>query len=105
YECRAETLYGLSGMGDLFLTCSSTLSRNWRFGNLLSQGKSAELAKQSIGMVVEGAYSAIAALELSKKSGIQMPITQAVVAVIQGTLKPEEIVGKLMQRAVKEEYL
>ena len=104
-KCRPETLYGLSGMGDLFLTCSSTLSRNFRFGHLLSQGVSPEEAKKKIGMVVEGAYSAIAALQISQKSHIPMPITEGVVAILEGRLKPETAVAHLMQRAVKEEYL
>lgn len=104
-KCRPETLYGLSGMGDLFLTCSSSLSRNFRFGHLLSKGASPEEAKKKIGMVVEGAYSAIAALQLSQKSKIPMPITEGVVEILEGRLKPETAVQYLMQRAVKEEYL
>ena len=104
-NCRPETLYGLSGMGDLFLTCSSTLSRNFRFGNLLSQNISPDTAKKEIGMVVEGAYSAIAALQISKQANIPMPITEQVVAILEGKIKPRDAVSELMQRSIKEEYL
>lgn len=104
-NCRPETLYGLSGMGDLFLTCSSTLSRNFRFGNLLSQNISPDTAKKEIGMVVEGAYSAIAALQISKQVNIPMPITEQVVAILEGKIKPRDAVSELMQRSIKEEYL
>jgi glycerol-3-phosphate dehydrogenase (NAD(P)+) len=104
-NCRPETLYGLSGMGDLFLTCSSTLSRNYRFGKLLSQNITPENAKKEIGMVVEGAYSAIAALQLSRPTNIPLPITEAVVDILEGKILPKDAVSKLMQRSVKEEYL
>lgn len=104
-NCRPETLYGLSGMGDLFLTCSSTLSRNYRFGMLLSQGYTPDAAKKEIGMVVEGAYSCKAALQLSKKLHIPMPITEAVMGILEGKLQPKEAVSRLMTRGVKEEYL
>ena len=102
--CQAETLYGLSGMGDLFLTCSPQ-SRNYRFGVLLSKGKSAEEAKKEIGMVVEGAYTCISALQLSKPLNIAMPITEAVSAIITGSLTPQDAVSALMQRSIKEERL
>lgn len=104
-NCRPETLYGLSGMGDLFLTCSSTLSRNFRFGKLLSEGYSPEAAKKEIGMVVEGAYSCVAALEISRKHNIPMPISESVLAILEGKISPEEAVRMLMQRSIKEESL
>jgi glycerol-3-phosphate dehydrogenase (NAD(P)+) len=104
-SCRPETLYGLSGMGDLFLTCSSSLSRNYRFGKLLSEGVDPDAAKRTIEMVVEGAYSCSAALELSRPLGIPMPIAEAVSNIIEGKLKPQEAVRLLMQRNIKEESL
>jgi len=105
YDCRPETLYGLSGLGDLFLTCSSELSRNYRFGKLLAEGYSAEKAKKEIGMVVEGAYSAVTAVQLAKEKESPMPISETVLAIIRGTIKPPDAVALLMARAVKEESL
>lgn len=102
-DCKQETLYGLSGMGDLFLTCSSSHSRNWNFGNMLSIGQSAEGAKKSIDMVVEGAYTCVSALQLSQKLGIQMPIAQAVNDITNGKISPKEAVASLMSRSKKEE--
>ncbi len=100
-----QTLYGLSGLGDLYLTCSSPLSRNFRFGRLLSEGLSKENAEKHIGMVVEGASTAIAAFELSQEYEISMPITASVYDVIHGTLHAKQAVSLLMQRIVKEEKL
>ncbi len=104
-ECRPETLYGLSGMGDLFLTCSSSTSRNYRFGKLLSEGLSAQEAKARIQMVVEGAYTCVSALEISRKTGVAMPIMEAVMQIINGTITPRDAVSLLMQRSIKEEPL
>ncbi len=103
--CKSETLNGLSGMGDLCLTCSSTMSRNFRFGNLLAKGKSAEEAQKEIGMVVEGAYTVVSALQLSKHYKVELPIAQAVYHIIYQSLKPTDAVKALMQRAIKEEHL
>lgn len=105
YGAKQETLYGLSGMGDLFLTCSSATSRNYSFGKLLSQGSSAQDAKKSIEMVVEGAYTAVSAVQLAKKAAISMPITEAVLQILEGKLDPKEAVKLLMQRLIKEEPL
>jgi glycerol-3-phosphate dehydrogenase (NAD(P)+) len=105
YDCRPETLYGLSGLGDLFLTCSSELSRNFRFGELLAEGYSPEKAKKEIGMVVEGAYSAVTAVQLARKKTSPMPISETVLAIIEGKIKPPDAVALLMARAIKEESL
>lgn len=105
YGAKQETLYGLSGMGDLFLTCSSSTSRNYSFGKLLSQGSSASDAKKSIEMVVEGAYTCVSAIQLSKKAGIAMPISEAVLHILEGKIQPKEAVQLLMQRHIKEEAL
>jgi len=105
FGARQETLYGLSGMGDLCMTSSSLLSRNFRFGHLLAQGLTGEEAKKKIGMVVEGAYSTISALELSKKAGIPMPIAEMVYKIIYQGLDPRQAAGELMQRTIKEEHL
>lgn len=103
--CQAQTLYGLSGLGDLYLTCSSPLSRNFRFGQLLSTGLSRSDAEKQVGMVVEGAYTCRAAHELSLKYGVPMPITEAVIDILDGKLLAPEAVSLLMQRDVKEERL
>lgn len=103
--CKPETLYGLAGMGDLCVTCSSTLSRNFRFGQLLANGVPADKAREQIGMVVEGAYSCVAALQLSRETDIPMPITEMVYQIIYENLKASDAVALLMQRAIKEEHL
>ncbi len=103
--CRADTLNGLSGMGDLCLTCSSTMSRNFRFGYLIAQGLNSEQAKERIGMVVEGAYTCISALQLSEQLNIPMPITEAVHQIVYQNMKPLEAVRILMKRDIKEEHL
>ncbi len=103
--CRAETFYGLAGMGDVFLTCSSLMSRNFRFGHLIAQGRSIEQAREEIGMVVEGAYTCFSALQLGEQTGIPLPITNNVVDIITGELKPENSAAVLMKRSIKEEHL
>ena len=103
--CKAETLNGLSGMGDLCVTCLSKHSRNARFGRLLAEGLSAEAARQQIGMAVEGAYTCLSVYQLAKKHGIPVPITEATYSILYGGLSPKEAVQLLMQRTVKEEHL
>lgn len=102
---KAETLSGLSGLGDLCMTCSSVMSRNFRFGYLLAQGESKEEALKDIDMVVEGAYTCISALQLSQRLQIPMPITESVYSIIYDSMKPSEAVQQLMKRAIKEEHL
>lgn len=103
--CKAETFYGLSGMGDVFLTCSSLMSRNFRFGYLLAQGRTPDQAQHEIGMVVEGANTCFAGLFLGEKAGVPMPITENVSRILREEMKPIESVAVLMQRTVKEEHL
>ena len=103
--CSVDTLCGLSGLGDLCATCLSTQSRNYIFGSLLAQGHSPEEARLEIGMVVEGAYTCVAALELSRAKGVEMPITEAVHAIIYEGVSPQEAVDTLLNRAVKKEHL
>lgn len=103
--CRQDTLYGLSGMGDLCLTCCSMTSRNTRFGFLLAQGLSPKEAEKKIDMVVEGVYTCISALELGKKHNIEMPITEQIYKIIYEGTKPSEAARALMMRAIKEEHL
>lgn len=103
--CKPATIYGLAGMGDLSLTCSSTMSRNFRFGLLLAQGNAKESAQKTIGMVVEGAYTCVSALQLCKQHGVEMPIAKAVYQIIYEGLHPLDAVAALMQRTIKEEHL
>jgi glycerol-3-phosphate dehydrogenase (NAD(P)+) len=104
-SCQPQTLYGLSGLGDLYLTCSSPLSRNFSFGRLMSNGLSRKEAEKQIGMVVEGAYTCVAAKELGAQNKVPMPITEAVFDMLAGTLSATEAVTRLMQRDVKDERL
>ncbi len=92
-------------MGDLCDTCLSKLSRNNRFGHLLAQGLNMQEAKEKIGMVVEGAYTCVSALQLGQKSHIDVPITEAIHAILYEGLNPKDAVKALLQRAIKEEHL
>lgn len=103
--CKPETINGLAGMGDLCLTCSSAMSRNFRFGTLLAQGVSAAEARTQIGMVVEGAYTCVSALQLSKQHRVDLPIAEAVYQIIYHSMPPLAAVKALMQRTIKEEHL
>lgn len=103
--CRPETLSGLSGMGDVCLTCGSLISRNCRFGYLLARGKSTEEAQREIGMVVEGAYTAVSAMQLSRQMGIPMPISETVYKIIYENMPIKDTVQALMERTIKEEHL
>lgn len=103
--CQAETVNGLTGMGDLCLTATSQMSRNFRFGLLLAQGCKTEDALNQIGMVVEGAYTAISALQLSRLHNVSIPITEMVHKIITGEVQPSDAVASLMQRPIKIESL
>lgn len=103
--CRAETLYGLSGMGDLCVTCMSKLSRNYSYGRLIAEGFDPRTAKEKIGMVVEGAYTCVSALQLGQSFQIAVPITEAIYSIIYEDLNPRDAVKALLQRAIKEEHL
>lgn len=103
--CKAETINGLSGMGDLCVTCSSVMSRNYRFGYLLAEGLTPEEAQKKIGMVVEGAYTCVSALQLSSQLDILMPITETIYKIVYEGMKPIDAVRALMQRTIKEEHL
>jgi len=102
---RAETFYGLAGMGDLVVTCMSRHSRNWKFGSLIGQGRNSEQALAEVGMVVEGYYTVQAAEALARREAVEMPITEAVAAVLFKGLKPLEAVSGLMLRDPKSELV
>lgn len=103
-QCKADTLNGLSGMGDLCMTCSTPISRNFRFGELIAKGLTVPQAQEKIKTVVEGSYTCVSALQLSKRYHIPMPITEAVYSIIYQGLKPLDAVQILMKRPIKEEH-
>lgn len=100
-----HTFYGLSGIGDLIVTCTSKHSRNWNAGYLIGQGLSKNQAIKKIGMVVEGIPTTYAAYELSRKLKIEMPIVGAMYDVLEDGADVKETVNKLMLRDKKEEKL
>ena len=101
--CKVETFYGLAGIGDLIVTATSEHSRNNRCGHLIGQGMTPDQAVKKVGMVVEGINAIPAALELEKKYGVEMPLVDAVDAVINHGADPKETVRNLMTRPPKSE--
>ncbi|MDP3759195.1 MAG: NAD(P)H-dependent glycerol-3-phosphate dehydrogenase [Ramlibacter sp.] len=95
---RAETFMGLSGLGDLVLTATGDLSRNRRIGLMLARGQSLSQAVASLGHVAEGVYCARTVVGRARHLGLDMPISQAVVALLDGRLKPAEALAELMGR-------
>ena len=100
---QEDTLSGLSGMGDLLLTCNSITSRNFSLGIKLGQGISAEKATSELSSIAEGMYSAKAISKLSKKLSIEMPITNAVNDLIENKRSLEEIIDDLLSRPIRRE--
>lgn len=100
---KAETFAGLTGIGDLIVTCASMHSRNRRAGILIGQGKSMEEAMAEVKMVVEGVYSAKAALKLARKYNVELPIIEQVNLVLFEGKNPAEAVRDLMIRDKKIE--
>ncbi|MCL2873499.1 MAG: NAD(P)H-dependent glycerol-3-phosphate dehydrogenase [Defluviitaleaceae bacterium] len=93
-----QTFSGLTGIGDLIVTCTSMLSRNRRAGILIGQGKTLDEALKEVHMVVEGVVTAKSAHALAKKLGVEMPILEAVNSILFEGKKPADIVMKLMTR-------
>ena len=104
-NAKAETLNGLSGLGDLCVTCLSKLSRNYKYGHLIAEGLSPNAARDAVGMVVEGSFTCVSALQLAQKAGIEVPITQGIYSILYENLNPKDAVKALLQRAIKEERL
>ena len=100
---RPDTFMGLSGLGDLVLTATGDLSRNRRVGMLLAQGQSLAQAVESLGHVAEGVYSARTVVQRAQRLGVDMPIAEAVVALLDGRLQPAEAVAQLMGRGPRVE--
>lgn len=97
-QANAETFMGLSGLGDLVLTATGDLSRNRKVGLLLAEGKTLQEAVDSLGHVAEGVYCARTVVQRAQALGVDMPISQAVVALLDGRLKPADAVAALMGR-------
>ena len=100
---RAETLNGLSGIGDLIVTCASRHSRNRKAGMLIGQGYSMEEAMKEVNMVVEGVYSARAAVALAEKYGVDLPIIEQVNQVLFYGQSARDAVMELMLRTRRPE--
>lgn len=98
-----HTLAGLAGLGDLVATCASPLSRNRSFGRLLGEGKTVEQAAQELTQTAEGVKSAAAVLALGDTYGVELPITQAVAATLDGSLSVNDLSGLLLARKRKDE--
>ena len=96
-----ETFYGLSGLGDLIVTCLSEHSRNRRAGKLIGKGKTLEEAQKEVGMVIESIDNIDVAYELCKRHQIEMPMVETAYQMIYKNLKPQEAVKKLMTRDKK----
>lgn len=102
---NADTFWGLSGIGDLIVTCTSMHSRNRRAGILIGKGMTSEEAQKEVHMVVEGINTTKAAYELAQKCGVEMPIVQAAYDVLYNGKNPREAVTNLMLRDKKNEKL
>lgn len=100
---RSQTFAGLSGMGDLVLTCTGDLSRNYTVGVQLAQGKKLADILQSMRAVAEGVSTAGSAVQLGMKYEVEMPIAEKVYALLHGQVTPREAVTDLMTRALKQE--
>ena len=98
-----KTFYGLTGLGDLIVTCGSQHSRNRRAGELIGKGYSIEEARKQIGMTIESIDNIDVAYELSKKYNIEMPIVETVYNVLYNGLKPKDAINILMTREAKAE--
>jgi glycerol-3-phosphate dehydrogenase (NAD(P)+) len=102
HGARPETLTGLSGLGDLILTCSSAQSRNFSLGAALGQGRTPAQASAATGLA-EGAFTAAALVELAGQAGVEMPIAAAVAAILDGSSSVDEAIENLLTRPFRAE--
>ena len=100
---QRDTFYGLSGLGDLIVTCMSEHSRNRRAGRLIGKGYTIEEAQKEIGMVIESIDNVEIAYKLSKKYNVDMPIVNVVYNVLHNKINPKEAINILMTRGKKSE--
>lgn len=103
FGAKPETLMGLSGLGDLILTCGSPQSRNMSLGRALAEGKTLAQILGARQAVTEGVYTAAAVVKLARERRIEMPIAEAVHAIIEGSLSVDDAITGLMQRPLKAE--
>lgn len=98
-----KTFSGLTGLGDLVVTCTSVHSRNWKAGNRLGKGQTLETVTAEMGMVIEGVRTTKAAHQLASQHAVNMPLTEALYSVLFGDVPPKQAVDQLMQRDKKQE--
>jgi glycerol-3-phosphate dehydrogenase (NAD(P)+) len=103
YGARRETLAGLSGLGDLVLTCSSTSSRNFSLGKGIGEGKAASEMMSDRRTVAEGAFTAPVLAKLAEAKGIDMPIVAAVARLLDGSASVDEVLEALLSRPPRPE--
>ena len=101
---KIETFAGLSGFGDLFVTCTSKHSRNWNAGYLMGQGKTMEEAMKQVNQVVEGVNSAKAALALARRNNVEMPIVEQINKVLFEDKPAKDALNDLLNRDKRKEY-
>jgi glycerol-3-phosphate dehydrogenase (NAD(P)+) len=102
YGARPETMMGLSGLGDLLLTCSSPQSRNFSFGVNLGRGHDPDTIQKTTGLA-EGAFTASVLLDMARERNVDMPISTAVVALLEKTMSVDAAIGSLLARPLKAE--
>ncbi len=100
---QPETFLGLAGLGDMLATCTSPLSRNYRVGYGLAQGKSLEQILEELGSTAEGVNTTAVLLDLANREGIPIPISRQVYRLLKGKITPAEAVSNLMERDLKPE--
>jgi glycerol-3-phosphate dehydrogenase (NAD(P)+) len=100
---RRETFFGLTGVGDLIVTCTSMHSRNRRCGIMIGEGTEPGEAARRVGMVVEGMYTTEAAWQLARREGVEMPITEQIYNVIMGRVDTKDAAFTLMTRQKRHE--
>ena len=101
---RAETLAGLSGLGDLVLTCSSTSSRNFSLGKGIGQGRAAAELLADRRSVAEGAFTAPVLQQAARAAGVDMPVVDAVCALLAGEASADAVIGALLARPIRAEH-
>jgi len=100
---KPSTMAGLAGMGDLIATCAGPLSRNYRLGYQMAQGKKIEEIKEQVDGVIEGIPTTHAVCELSKRLGVELPIAELVESLLSGAITPEKAIMALMARPLASE--
>lgn len=100
---RIETFMGIAGVGDLFATASSQLSRNYRVGRYIGEGQPLKEALEKVGQVAEGVNTAEAILVMARRSMVRLPVMEAIDTVLRGKMRPLEAVGLLMEQMPKRE--